>query len=111
MTTLVIKTIIVMILITIAILWMLFVGGRLNEIVHYIRTGEPLRDKWGFLIDRSEPIKSEAPKFVPKEVSMGISFTVDDVKKTFDKEGIEKIVDEHMKNMKNMKLKSLKDKK
>ena len=108
MTTLVIKTIVVMVLVTIAILWMLFVGGRLNEIVHYIRTGEPLRDKWGFLIDRSEPVKSETPKFVPKEVPMGISFTVDDVKKTFDKEGIEKIVDEHMKNV---KLKSLKDKK
>lgn len=97
MTTLVIKTIIVMVLITIAILWMLFVGGRLNEIIHYIRTGEPLRDKWGFLIDRSEPEKRDVSDFI-KGVPIGISFTADDVKKTFDREGIEKIVEEQIRS-------------
>lgn len=108
MTALVIKTIIVMALVTIAILWMLFVGGRLNEIVHFIRTGEPLRDKWGFLIDRSEPVKSETPKFLPKAIPIGIKYTADDVKKAFDMRDIEKSVDEHMKNV---KLKSLKNEK
>lgn len=108
MTTLVIKTIIVMVLVTIAILWMLFVGGRLNEIVHFIRTGEVLRDKWGFLNDKEEPFKT--PEFTPKGIPMmiGIRYTADDVRKTLNKEDIEKSVDEHMKNV---KLKSLKSKK
>lgn len=97
MTTLVIKTIIVMVLITIAILWMLFVGGRLNEIIHFIRTGEPLRDKWGFLIDRSEPEKPRAVDFL-KGVPIGTKYTADDIKKAFDKRDIEKIIDEQIKS-------------
>lgn len=79
MEILAIETIIIMLLVATGILWILFVSDRLNEIVHYIRTGEPLRDEYGFLIDRA-PIEPEVKDFKFPSMGMGMSFSVDDIR-------------------------------
>lgn len=86
MEILAIETIIIMLLITACILWLLFVSDRLNEIVHYIRTGEPLRDEWGFLIEKAEPKKVICKPYIPKSRGIGMSFSVDDVRKALDQD-------------------------